>query len=197
MKSLAGSSGPLNDMVQTMTRLSGQALGESAILAKGQQLMRNLVARDDWLRDIFAQPHPDFYRQYLLHADPLGRFSIVSFVWGPGQQTPIHDHTVWGIIGMLRGAEISQAYAYRGGAVLPVGKEHRLDPGEVESVSPTLGDIHRVRNAFSDQASISIHMYGGNIGEIRRHVFDASTGTVKPFVSGYSNSLDSNMGEST
>lgn len=38
------------------------------------------------------------------------RFSIVSFVWGPGQATPIHDHRVWGAIGMLRGAEENQRY---------------------------------------------------------------------------------------
>ena len=41
-----------------------------------------------------AQPHPQYYQQHLLHCDPLERFSVVSFVWGPGQKTPVHDHTV-------------------------------------------------------------------------------------------------------
>jgi len=63
----------------------------------------------------------------------------------------------------------------------------------VEMVSPALGDMHRVRNAFADKASISIHMYGGNIGEVQRHVFDASTGQAKPFVSGYSNTMVPNL----
>ena len=35
---------------------------------------------------------------------------MVSFVWGPGQKTPIHDHTVWGLVGMLRGAERCRLY---------------------------------------------------------------------------------------
>ena len=60
-----------------------------------------LIARDDWLPDAYAQPHPEKYRQYLLYGDPLDRFSLVSFVWGPGQRTPVHDHLMWGLIGML------------------------------------------------------------------------------------------------
>ena len=42
--------------------------------------------------------------QYLLYCDPEERFSVVSFVWGPGQSTPTHDPSVWGLIGVLRGA---------------------------------------------------------------------------------------------
>ena len=72
------------------------------------------------------------------------------------------------------------------GALRPVGPEILLQPGQVEVVSPTLGDVHRVRNAFDDRVSISIHVYGGNIGTIRRSVF-APDGTVKEFVSGYAN----------
>ena len=30
------------------------------------------------------------------HVDARERFSVVSFVWAPGQKTAIHDHTVWG-----------------------------------------------------------------------------------------------------
>ena len=64
-----------------------------------------LVRDDDWLPEEYTLPHPHHYQQYLLHADSGERFSSVSFVWGPGQATPIHDHRVWGAIGMLRGAD--------------------------------------------------------------------------------------------
>jgi predicted metal-dependent enzyme (double-stranded beta helix superfamily) len=186
--------GPLKEVVSRMTRLCGEAHDEASLLAGAQPLMRALVTQDGWLPEPLAQPHPEFYRQYLLHADPLGRFSIVSFVWGPGQQTPVHDHTVWGIIGMLRGAEFSQAYVVGdNGALQAAGGEHRLEPGDLETVSPALGDIHRVRNAFTDKVSISVHMYGANIGEVERHVFDPVTGQAKPFVSGYSNAMVPNL----
>ena len=119
----------LKHVVQTMTRLCGDALDETTIVAHGERLMRTLVAQDNWLPEALAQPHPEFYRQYLLHADPLGRFSLVSFVWGPGQQTPVHDHTVWGIISMLRGAEFSQGFHASDAGPLVAGAEHRLNPG--------------------------------------------------------------------
>lgn len=185
---------PLKTVVSTMTRLCAETHDEASLLARAQPLMRALVAQDGWLPESLAQPHPEFYRQYLLHADPLGRFSIVSFVWGPGQKTPVHDHTVWGIIGMLRGAEFSQGYTSSdSGTLVATADEHRLEPGDLELVSPTLGDIHQVRNAFTEQVSISIHMYGANIGEVERHVFDPVTGQAKPFISGYSNAMVPNL----
>jgi predicted metal-dependent enzyme (double-stranded beta helix superfamily) len=49
-----------------------------------------------------------------------------------------------------------------------------------------VGDIHTVANALADRPSVSIHVYGANIGAVRRHVFDAETGAAKDFVSGYS-----------
>ena len=60
-------------------------------------------------------------------------------------------------------------------------------------MSPDIGDIHEVSNAQPDRPSISIHVHGGNIGEIRRHVFDARTGVAKDFVSGYSSDVLPNI----
>lgn len=152
--------------------------------------LRKLIAKDDWLDDAHAQPHPVYYQQYLLHADPQGRYSVVSFVWGPGQRTPIHDHCTWGVIGVLRGAEVGIPYRVDNGQVVKAGEEERLVPGDTAVVSPTLGDIHVVSNAFEDRVSISIHVYGTDIGKQKRHVYDPQTGAAKTFISGYSNYPD-------
>jgi predicted metal-dependent enzyme (double-stranded beta helix superfamily) len=95
---------------------------------------------------------------------------------------------------MLRGAERCRRYE-RGadGAVRPVGEEQVLEPGGIEAVSPTVGDIHTVANALEDRPSISIHVYGANIGAVRRHVYDATTGAAKDFVSGYSTATVPNL----
>jgi predicted metal-dependent enzyme (double-stranded beta helix superfamily) len=171
--------------IERMVELGGLQLAERAA-----DRMRGLVARDDWLPEEMAVPDEKFYQQHLLYADPQDRFSLVSFVWGPGQATPIHNHTVWGVIGMLRGGEYSQRYSIDGGAPMPSGEDELLLPGTVDIVSPTNGDIHRVRNAHNDRVSISIHLYGGNIGRISRSVFDPATGAPKDFVSGYSRRLE-------
>jgi len=165
---------------------------ESALLPRVEALMRELVASDDWLDPARARPHPQYYQQHLLHLDPEERFSVVSFVWGPGQATPIHNHTVWGLIGVLRGAEVSERFEPRSGGLDSLGPPHRLDAGVVEAVSPSVGDIHRVANAHDDRISISIHLYGANIGAVRRHIFD-DLGRPRTFVSGYANAVPPNL----
>ena len=88
---------------------------------------------------------------------------------------------------MLRGAEIGRRYkSPEPEKVWAALDEQRLDPGEIDRVSPTIGDIHQVANAYPDRVSISIHVYGANIGAVSRHVFSPETGAAKPFVSGYS-----------
>ncbi|MGF7187647.1 putative metal-dependent enzyme (double-stranded beta helix superfamily) [Robbsia andropogonis] len=164
------------------------ARGEAALLARCTDALRRLIAVDDWLPDAYAQPSADRYQQFLLYRDPAARFSVVSFVWGPGQRTPIHDHTVWGLIGMLRGAEASESFARTSsGAVVATGHDVILRPGTVEAVSPTIGDIHRVSNLYQDQTSISIHVYGADIGQVARWVYPEDGGAPKHFISGYSN----------
>ncbi|MBE9607245.1 cysteine dioxygenase [Acetobacteraceae bacterium H6797] len=177
----------LKNFIREMTILAdSHADDEEKMLDGGQASLAALLAEDNWLPEEFARPDEGRYMQYLLHCDPLERFSVVSFVWAPGQMTPVHDHLTWGLIGMLRGAEESERYAP--GSPPTLIDTQRLNPGEIEQVSPRLGDIHRVRNAFDDRVSISIHVYGGNIGTLERQSFDLASGTCKAFISGYANS---------
>mgnify|MGYP003645338188 CR=1 FL=1 len=113
---------------------------------------------------IFALCHMSTSRQYLLFVDPLERFSVVSFVWSPGQSTPIHDHGTWGVIGQLEGSECEKHYRW---------KIHEASDGVCEfvqdgdavschegSVTPVdIDDVHLVTNE-GDTVAISIHAYG-------------------------------------
>src|SRR5471030_987284 len=124
---------PLRDFLASLTRLVSEPHGQTEILAQGAELLGQLVANDVWLDDEFATPNPDHYQQYLLYADPLSRFSVVSFVWGPGQITPVHDHRVWGLIGMLRGEEISQSFEFsESGELHAAGEAIDMTTGRVE-----------------------------------------------------------------
>ncbi|WP_296252115.1 cysteine dioxygenase [Pseudomonas sp. UBA4194] len=183
----------LRAFIGALAELLDSNVREGDILHRGGKLLSQLVSHDDWLPDEYAQPSPERYQQFLLHADSRQRFSVVSFVWGPGQTTPVHDHRVWGLIGMLRGAEDAQGFV-RGadGELQPDGPAVRLTPGQVEAVSPRVGDIHQVSNAFTDQVSISIHVYGANIGAVKRAVYQPD-GSEKLFISGYSNSVLPNI----
>ena len=59
-----------------------------------------------------------------------------------------------------------------------------MTAGQVEAVSPTIGDWHRVSNPTND-ISISIHVYGANIGTIVRKQIDNNQ-SIEEFIFGYS-----------
>jgi predicted metal-dependent enzyme (double-stranded beta helix superfamily) len=183
---------PLRDFVVEMTRLVGRAEDEPTLLREGRALLSGLIARDDWLPEACSTPRADRYAQYLLHCDPLERFSVVSFVWGPGHRTPVHDHTVWGLVGQLRGAERCEEVRLDGGQPLVTGQAHVMQQGDIEAVSPTVGDWHRVSSARADGPSVSIHVYGANIGAVRRHRLDGE-GRIIDFVSGYDSATVPNL----
>ncbi|GGI20952.1 cysteine dioxygenase family protein [Oxalicibacterium faecigallinarum] len=175
-------------LVAGFSHLLDDGVDERTLLEEGAVLLRDVIAVDDWLPDACSVPHPQYYQQYLLYLDPAERFSVVSFVWGPGQTTPVHDHTVWALIGMLRGAEMGERFAVpeQGQAMRSLGTEI-LHPGDIEVLSPATGDIHRVSNYYNDQVSISIHIYGADIGKVQRYVYNDQDGSRRAFVSGYAN----------
>jgi len=187
------SDGKLLTFVKELSLLLEQKPSEEVIFTKGKKLLENLIAVDDWLPVEFTKPHPQYYQQYLLYADPLDRFSVVSFVWGPGQKTPLHNHTVWGMVGQLRGEEKGTPYYRQAEGGFRADKACICPPGYVDTVSPNTHDIHVVENSHLHQTSISIHVYGGNIGRIQRSVFDPVTGAEKSFVSGYANTAVPNL----
>jgi len=185
----------LREFVIGMTGLAQrQGRDEMAMLRDGGTLLTELIAHDDWLPEAFATPHSARYQEYLLHCDALGRFAVVSFVLAPGQKTPVHDHTVWCLVGLLRGAERFDEYRHEGeGQPMRKTGEHLCRAGDIEVASPTTGDIHAMSNPLPQQTSVSIHVFGADIGGLMRRTFSLATGEPHPFVSGYANSVLPNL----
>jgi predicted metal-dependent enzyme (double-stranded beta helix superfamily) len=181
---------PLPVFVRGLGKLIDSGADEAIVFRDGRTLLADLIARDDWLPEALTEPDPAGYRIHLLHCDPARRFSVSAMVWGPGQATPIHDHTVWGMVGVLRGRERCEEFSMPfapDGPLIP-GDDHELGAGDIDLVSPAIGDIHRVSNAVADGVSVSIHVYGGDIGTLPRSRFDAA-GAAIPFVSSYASCL--------
>jgi len=97
------------------------------------------------------------------------------------------------MVGQLRGEEKGTPYYRQSDGSFKPGKPSISIPGHVDTVSPSTHDIHVVENSLSDKTSISIHVYGGNIGKIQRSVFDPVTGAEKSFISGYANTVVPNL----
>lgn len=185
----------LREFVIGMTHLAQRhGRDELAMLREGGELLARLIVHDDWLPQAYAAPHRSHHQEYLLHCDPLGRFSVVSFVLAPGQKTPVHDHTVWCLIGILRGVERFDEYRHEGeGKPMQKTGEHLCRAGDIDVVSPTVGDIHVIVNDAHDQAAVSVHVFGADIGGLMRRSFSLATGAPHPLVSGYANSLLPNL----
>ncbi len=185
----------LRDFVQSFTRLIVE-IGddEERVFLDGKTLLSELITHDDWLPEQFAKHNPERYQQYLLYCDPMERFSVVSFVWGPSQKTPVHDHTVWGMVGVMRGAELCREFNLDPATGdLNSGSTHEISPGGIDLVSPRIGDIHVVSNALDDGVSVSIHVYGANIGAVKRHIYEFPSGQRDKFISGYSSEVIPNL----
>ena len=150
----------LRHFIHEVDRLHREHHQTAPLLDAVAQRLAALVRYDDWLPEEYTLPHPHHYQQYLLHADSGERFSIVK--------------------------ENQRYQLDADGIPRALGAATLLEAGQVEKVSADDGDIHRVSNALADRVSISIHVYGGNIGAVKRAVYTPE-GQQKPFISGYSN----------
>jgi 3-mercaptopropionate dioxygenase len=124
-----------------------------------------LLGEDGWLAAEDRAAGTDSYRQHLLHVSSCRRMSVVALVWRPGQQTPIHDHVAWCVVGVYRGLELETRYRLVDvdgrHCVQPVGTIE-AHPGHVEALVPPVDNIHAV-TAGGDVETISIHVYGADI----------------------------------
>jgi predicted metal-dependent enzyme (double-stranded beta helix superfamily) len=148
--------------------------------------LRRLIHEPDWLDSAYREGIPSKpYAQYLLHRPNDHAFSVVSFVWNPGQGSPIHDHCTWGVIGQFEGEEEEGRFRLLDNGLRQVSLV-TAKPGDVSHVYPPDRDIHQIFNRTATP-TISIHIYGGDIGSQARHVYDPVSGQTRPFVSGYDN----------
>lgn len=153
-----------------------------------QPLMADLLASDYRLPPELARPSAERHLTYPIFIDPDDRWSLASVVWNMGQQTPVHSHEMWGVVGIDAGIEREIRYL-KPDPDQPVGPLTSLPAqewkrGAVTVCCTTDDDVHSVV-AVGDEPTIGIHVYGGNIGTMNRRSYDPATGAVEWFSSGW------------
>jgi predicted metal-dependent enzyme (double-stranded beta helix superfamily) len=139
---------PAIDTARLVADAVGRKLGTPGLLTEEQQ-----------------QHNDDCYRQHVLYVDPEGTFSIVSLVWMPGQETVIHDHISWCVVGVHQGNEEETLYRL---VDTGLGEAHLVQSGHSVNGEGTTsyfvppGDIHKVCNSSAGKV-ISIHVYGADV----------------------------------
>lgn len=181
-------SDPLFDTFVLQVRASAAGDFSDTERAEGAGAALTRLARAGWQMPDprYCAMQPDApYGSWLLHLDDTSGLSVVLDVFGPGQIAAIHNHQCWGAFACLVGSERERSYTWRDGTLVE-SATHLMQPGDVAVVLPPGEVFHQVECA-SPQASISLHVYGADIGRLERLRWER--GRTVSFRSGYSNDL--------
>lgn len=107
----------------------------------------------------------DHYARRELYLSEAHGYSVVAMTWGPGQGTPIHDHSgMWCVEGVWHGQlEITQydlveqaddRFHFETVASIQAGT------GSAGSLIPP-HEYHTIRNPSDDTVAVSVHIYAG------------------------------------
>jgi 3-mercaptopropionate dioxygenase len=153
----------VEDVTATMDR--GLALDET--VKEIALLKRRLVVSAAPIPERFLKTHPTApYTRNLVHHDPAARFTVIALVWGPFQETAVHDHFNWCVVGVAEGTAHVVNYerlddeSRPGRADLKVASSTLQPAGSVAALlPPPRTNIHKMTNGCRDRM-VSIHTYG-------------------------------------
>lgn len=151
-----------------------------------------LLADPSWLHPDFRHPVPGKFVQYAIYRADNAALSLMAMVVPSGVATPVHDHRAWGLVGVYQGRQREKVFrrlddgSRSDFADLVQVAENILNPGDITTLLPPEGDIHMIET-ISEEASISIHVLGNDIGCEHRHRYDVEHQAVHRFKSGYIN----------
>jgi predicted metal-dependent enzyme (double-stranded beta helix superfamily) len=137
-----------------------------------------------------GDPYPElrqetmFANELVLHRDPGRIFSLRLYLFGPGEFTPPHDHTSWGVSGAAYGQlEVARYRRVDDGsdpehAELILCDRRVLRPGETETTLPFDEGIHRTGNP-ADGVTLMVSVYGTPLRRLYIQRFNLETGRVR------------------
>lgn len=88
-----------------------------------------------------------------------------------GRRTPPHNHGTWAMILLLSGREKNTLYRKEAAGLRKAG-EITLERG---SVLPMLAETAHVAECIGDEPAIGLHVYGGDILELPRSMWNPQT----------------------
>ncbi len=110
---------------------------------------------------------PNHYARRLIHHCPDLGYTVIAMTWGPGQGTPVHDHSgLWCVEGVVAGSlEIIQyelmetrndRFRFEQRQTMAAGS------GSAGSLIPP-HEYHTIRNTSDTEICVSLHVYGGQM----------------------------------
>lgn len=150
----------LVDALDAAVQLQDAAAVTQAVKQVLQQAIADpLIALPPCVR----RPVAGRYARRELHRSADLGYSVIAMCWGPGQQTPLHDHDeLWCVEGIWQGELIVTPYALQ----QREGERWRFAPqdalygerGSAGSLIPP-HEYHTLCNASEEAVAVSVHVY--------------------------------------
>lgn len=150
----------LIETVDAAVALGSDAATVQALRSGLCRMMREGSVR---LPDCVLEPVADHYARRELYTSPEFGYGIIAMTWGPGQGTPIHDHSgLWCVEGVWHGQlEITQYDLSE-----RVGERYRFtEVGTLIAGTGSAGSLippheyHTIHNASDTAPAVSLHIY--------------------------------------
>ncbi len=153
-----------------ITRIDKAVSGECPheITAALRETLVVCIGDDDIkLPDAVYQYIPDHYARRELYRSPDKGYSVIAMTWGPGQGTPIHDHSgMWCVEGVWAGCIEVVSYE----PIEKKGDRYRFENvgsivagcGSAGSLIPP-HEFHTIRNIDPTDSAVSVHIYSGTM----------------------------------
>jgi 3-mercaptopropionate dioxygenase len=169
-------------MAEAAALARGRADPADCVLALAPLMLELVEQATTFLAPRHYRSDPDHYARHLVYAAPDDGLSLYTLVWSPGQWTPVHDHSSWGVVGVVEGVLEERNYVrlspeqeadegihlVRGGVAL-------LGRGAVMSFVPTPDHIHVTGVSPQRTSAVSLHLYGRTMNSF--NTYDVSSGT--------------------
>lgn len=153
-----------------ISRIDEAVRGDCAheITSALRKVLVKCIGDDDIrLPDCVYQYIPDHYARRELYRCPEKGYSVIAMTWGPGQGTPIHDHSgMWCVEGVWAGCIEVVSYE----PVEQKGDRYRFENmgsivagcGSAGSLIPP-HEFHTIRNIDPTDSAVSVHIYSGTM----------------------------------
>jgi len=133
-----------------------------------QSLCRLIREQAVRLPECVFEANPEHYARRELYRSEDHGYCVVAMTWGPGQGTPIHDHSTWGVAGIVENELRIVNYdrmddgSKPGYADLREASAIEAPAGTVTYILPPNDVIHLIVNP-TDRTTISLHVYGKSV----------------------------------
>ena len=116
-----------------------------------------------YVSGIGGNPKQVFYRSPEL--------TLLKVSFPNGRRTPPHDHGTWATILLMSGAEKNALYRCEKDGLRKAG-EATLERG---SILPMMADTVHVAECLGNEPAVGLHVYGGDILELPRRMWNPET----------------------